>query len=207
MLLTACVLLVGGCGGSKRTPAAAVSSHAVSSYDPAPRRVCTHPVGWQRLADRIRADVYCPGWLPDPLTSQLGGPWNNIDSVSNDRSYLESFVWQETGGGAAGGELHVNLRGYPGRTGIPTCPSGNDETMLVPCFANPVGKVRENGIQTTEYTVNQGADLWHVALVWRHAGGLYTLSEHVAPPLTFDHVVRYLKLELANLVLIRPQGT
>ena len=35
-------------------------------------------------------------------------------------------------------------------------------------------------------------------------GNLYTLSEHVAPPLTFDHVVRYLKQELKALVLISP---
>ena len=37
--------------------------------------------------------------------------------------------------------------------------------------------------------------------LWRKDGTLYTLSEHVAPPLTFNHVVRYLKQELASLVL------
>ena len=52
--------------------------------------------------------------------------------------------------------------------------------------------------------MNQDADQWHAALVWRADGNLYTLSEHVAPPLTFDHVVRYLKQELKALVLINP---
>jgi hypothetical protein len=33
---------------------------------------------------------------------------------------------------------------------------------------------------------------------------LYTLSEHVAPPLTYSHVLRYLKQELAALVLVKP---
>jgi hypothetical protein len=54
------------------------------------------------------------------------------------------------------------------------------------------------------YTVNQDADQWHVALVWYADGNLYTLSEHVAPPLSFDHVVRYLKVELKDLVRIDP---
>ena len=198
LLLAVCGLLLAGCGAAKKKVVTPVS------YDPAPKRVCAHPAGWQQLANKIRAVVYCPGWLPDPLVPQIGGTWNNINSVSKDRSYLESFVWQETGGGAAGGELHVNLRGYPGRTTIPKCTTGGTNSQTVACFASPNGTVSENGIKATEYTVNQDADLWHVALVWRRGGGLYTLSEHVAPPLTFNHVVRYLKLELNNLVLIQP---
>ncbi len=38
----------------------------------AAKPVCTEPAAWQRLANRIEAPVYCPGWLPDPLTAQLG---------------------------------------------------------------------------------------------------------------------------------------
>jgi hypothetical protein len=72
--------------------------------------------GWQKLANRIHAAVYCPSYLPDPLTGQIGGRWNNIDSVSKDRSYLIGFVWQELGQ-----EIHINLRGYPGVTKVPTC--------------------------------------------------------------------------------------
>jgi len=47
--------------------------------------------------------------------------------------------------------------------------------------------------------VNQDADEWHLLLLWYRYGNLYTLSEHVAPPLTYDHVVRYLKQELGAL--------
>ena len=159
---------------------------------------------WQTLADKIKAPVYCPGWLPDPLTGDIGGRWNNINSVDKDRSYLMSFVWQETGGGAAGGELHVNLRGYPGRTAIPKCTRGGKDKQLIPCFADARGTIRENGIRATMYTVNQDADQWHVLLAWRHQGSLYTLSEHVAAPLTYSKVVSYLKHELRSLVRIEP---
>jgi len=170
---------------------------------------CPNTASWQRLANQIKAPVYCPAWLPDPLVGTIGNSWNNINSVSPDRSYLESFVWQETGMGAAGGELHVNLRGYPGRTKVPTCTetvtvNGKTRRPKVPCFADPAGTVQAPGIKATMYTVNQDADQWHLLLAWRHAGGLYTLSEHVAPPLDYDKVVAYLKQELNHLVLINP---
>jgi hypothetical protein len=190
------LLLATGCaGGAKQAEAAAAPA----------KPTCAHPAGWQRLANRIKAPVYCPGWLPDPLVGQIGGKWNNINSVSRDRSYLESFVWQETEAGLAGGnELHVNLRAYPGRTRIPTCRTGGVDSQNVPCFADPGALVTANGITARLYTVNQDADTWHYLLLWRRFGNLYTLSEHLAPPLTGPHLKRYLKHELASLVLIRP---
>jgi hypothetical protein len=199
LALVACAVLTSGCGGEAKSASAAAVASVVK-----PKPSCAYPVGWQKLANRIKAPVYCPGWLPDPLQGQIGGRWNNINSVSADRSYLESFVWQETGGGAAGGELHVNLRAYPGRTTIPTCRTGGSDSRNVPCFSDPSHTMTANGITARLYTVNQDADAWHALLLWRHAGTLYTLSEHVAPPLTFDHVVRYLKQELSSLVLIKP---
>lgn len=196
-LIGAAALFAAGCSsGAKKTAATAPAKPA------APR--CAHPAGWQMLANRIGAPVYCPGWLPDPLVGQIGGRWNNIDSVSKDHSYLESFVWQDTDLGGTSGELHVNLRGYPGRTKIPGCTTGGVDSQNVPCFADPHGTITEQGIKATLFTVNQDADQWHLLLAWRHAGGLYTVSEHLAPPLDYNHVIRYLKLELRNLVLIKP---
>jgi hypothetical protein len=196
LVLGACAVLAAGCGdNAKRAAAAPVVSRAA---------VCAHPAGWQKLADRIGTAVYCPGWLPDPLIGKIGGRWNNINSVSKDRSYLESFVWQETGGGAAGGELHVNLRAYPGVTKIPTCRTGGADSRNVPCFDEPRGTVTAGGITARLYTVNQDADAWHALLLWRRHGTMYTLSEHVAPPLTFNKVVQYLKRELGSLRLIKP---
>ncbi|HKP19841.1 MAG TPA: hypothetical protein VJT84_15310 [Gaiellaceae bacterium] len=159
---------------------------------------------WQKLANRIKAPVYCPSWLPDPLTGQIGGRWNNIDSVSKDRSYLIGFVWQELGQ-----EIHINLRGYPGVTKIPTCRSielvgGKKHEKAIPCFADSRGEKTIAGLRVTMYTVNQDADQWHVLYAWRHNGSLYTLSQHVAPPLTFPMVIRDLNKTLGSLVLVRP---
>ena len=199
-LAAAFALLAAGCGGSNK---AATSTPAATPATPA-TPTCAHPAGWRRLADKIHADVYCPGWLPDPLTSLIGGPSNNIDSVSRDRSYLESFIWQDTDSPALSGELHVILRGYPARTAIPTCLEGLKDNVPTPCFAGVHGTVTENGIKAKLYTVNQDADEWHLLLLWRHKGGLYTVSEHLAPPLDYRKDVAYLEHELGSLVLIPP---
>ena len=128
--------------------------------------------------------------------------------MAKDGAYLEGFVWQETGPGAAGGELHVNLRGYLHRTAIPACEdtlSGGGKVVRrkLPCFAGAHGTKRAGRISATVYTVNQGADQWHVLYAWRLDG---SLSQHVAPPLSYAKVVANLDRELASLELVRPQG-
>ncbi|MFL5926833.1 MAG: hypothetical protein ACJ77E_07850 [Gaiellaceae bacterium] len=196
LLLGLCGLLASGCGEAKKAAAAPVV---------APKPHCAYRAGWQRLANKVAAPVYCPGWLPDPLTSQIGGRWSNGESVSADRSYLVSFVWQETGPGLAGGELHVVLRGYPGMTKIPTCRTGGVDSKNVPCFDGLRGSVTARGITAKLYSgPNQDMDAWHAVLLWHRHGTLYTLSEHVAPPLTFNKTVAYLKRELGALVLVAP---
>jgi hypothetical protein len=195
-LLGAAALLSSGCGDTAKKADAAPA--------PVSKPHCAGRAGWQKLANRIHAPVYCPGWLPDPLSGRIGAVDNNINSVSRDRSYLESWVWQDTDGPNISGELHVNLRAYPGRTTIPTCRTGGADSVNVPCFAQPEGWVTAAGIRARLYTVNQDADSWHLALLWRRYGNLYTLSEHRAPPLTYEHVLRYLKHELGSLVLIKP---
>src|SRR5437763_3276191 len=190
-----------GCASSAARPKAAAPA----------KPTCTPAqlAGWRRLARRIDAPVYCPAWLPDPLDGVIGSRWNNIDAVSRDRSYLESWVWQETGPGAAGGELHVNLRGYPGVAKIPTCEdtqtvNGVTRHPKLPCFADPHGHRPAGSIVATVYTANQGANQWHVLSAWRRGGSLYTISEHVAPPLDYAKVVRNLDRMLHSLVLVKP---
>ncbi len=202
LLLTPLLALaLAGCGGSGASSAPAVE---VSAKAPRSCKAAWQTT-WQKLANRIDADVYCPSWLPDPLTGKIGGRWNNIDSVSADRSYLIGFVWQELGQ-----EIHINLRGYPGVTRVPTCRSvelvgGKKHVTTVPCFADSRGTKTIAGYRVTEYTVNQDADQWHVLYAWTHDGSLYTLSEHIAPPYTLPRVVRNLNRMMAALVLVHPR--
>ncbi len=194
LLLLAVLALAAAAGGGVALTASAKSR-------------CLDEKGWQRLANRTHMAVYCPGVMPNPLDATIGGQWNSINSLGTDGSYLEGFAWAELG---QGGEVHVNLRGYPHRTAIPKCTSVNTvagvtHRTLIPCFASPAGTVHGPGaIDATMYTVNQDADQWHVAFVWRRYGSLYVLSQHVSPPLTYEKVVSLLKKQLNALVLVRP---
>ena len=55
--------------------------------------------------------------------------------------------------------------------------------------------------------MNQDADQWHLLYAWHHKGSLYTVSEHLAPPLNYRKLVAYLKRELGSLVLIQPSNS
>jgi hypothetical protein len=154
--------------------------------------------GWQKLADRIGAPVYCPSWLPDPLTGEIGGQWDAIHSVTAQGSYLIGFLWFERDAN----EVHVNLRGYPGETDVPDC-NGK------PCFSGGTGSREVAGKNVDVYTVNRGADTWHVLYAWKEDGSLYSISQHVVPELglSYSAVVKNLDRIMAGLVKIEPQQT
>lgn len=165
--------------------------------------------GWQHLANRIQAPVYCPTWMPNPLDAKIGGDVQDIYSIGKDRSYLVSFL---SHGDEGSGDVHVNFRGYPGATAIPRCKTiilSGTKTIRgsTACFSEPVGTKKASGIVATVYRVNQDADQWHILLAWRHAGSLYTVSEHVINPYDSATVVlRNLGKLLSGLVLVQPQG-
>jgi hypothetical protein len=205
-LLAVVVLTASACGGDTAT-----SSKAADRRPAAPTCPTAWKLGWQQLANRIHAAVYCPSWVPSPLTGKIngtvdyGGGGGPAVSVSKDRSYLVSMAWQEPGTG----EVHVNFRGYPDRVKVPTCiaedyNAGKVTRRPVPCFADSRGTVSERGITATVYTANQDADLWHVLYAWHYRGGLYTVSEHIAEPLTYAMVVRNLHHILRGIVLVQP---
>ena len=91
--------------------------------------------------------------------------------MNKDRSYLVSFLEH---GDLGSGDVHVNFRGYPGRTAIPKCTTviNGKKTIrgTTPCFSGVAGTRSANGIKATVYRVNQDADQWHVLLAWRHNG-------------------------------------
>jgi hypothetical protein len=199
-----CALVLGavalaGCADDEPTVAA--------KGTPPPPPVCPTKLKqeYQRLANRVRVPVYCPTWMPSPLDGDIKGPWENGVSVKKDRSYLVSFLWHEP----PAQDVHVNLRGYPGRSRVPMCEdtqvvAGKTRRREIPCFsdARPVRTIGRR--QVTPYTVNQGVDQWHVLYLWREGGNIYTLSEHVAKPLTYRHVVRNLDRMMRRLVRVEP---
>jgi len=195
--------LAAGFGGSDKKTTGAEAAPAAQAACPKAWRA-----GWQRLADRVGVPVYCPAWLPSPLTGRLGGPWNSVLSVGRDRSYLVSFLYREEGGL----EVHVILRGYPGRTRVPTCRSvelvgGRKIEKTVPCFSDRRGTRRVGGVTVTVYTANRDADEWHVLYAWRRGRTLYSLSEHVAPPFsTVARVMRNLDRMMRSLALVAPRS-
>jgi hypothetical protein len=154
--------------------------------------------GWQRLANRVGAPVYCPSWMPSPIDAEIGGQWNSDGpAVGKDRSYLAGFLWHE----ASSGDVHVNFRGYPGKSAMPRCV---ENRRSIPCFSDPRGTRKVGDKRVTVYTVSRDADQWHVTYLWRRSGTLYTVSEHVAPPLTFRRVLQNLDRIVGGLELIRP---
>jgi hypothetical protein len=191
------LLAAAGCGGdddgaSSRSAAAAPACPA--EWKP----------GWQRLANRIQAPVFCPSWMPNPLTGEIDGPWESGYVVKRDRSYLVSFLWHE-----AGNDVHVNFRGYPGSTKIPTCEdtqtvAGTTHRRAIPCFSDRQRTRKVGNFDVTLYTVNQGVDQWHLLYTWKTGGSLYTLSEHVAPPFSLSRVHRNLERMLRGLVRLEP---
>jgi hypothetical protein len=169
-------------------------------------RVCPHAwqPGWQKLADEAGVPVYCPSWMPNPLDARIGGQYTDIYSIGKDRSFLVGFLEH---GDLGSGDVHVNFRGYPGRTSVPKCPPPVAKGPKIPCFSDPVAHMTANGIRATVYQVNQGADQWHILLAWHYRGTLYTVSEHVIPPYRFSTQVRHnLSLLLKSLVRVAPSS-
>jgi hypothetical protein len=184
--------------------ALALSVAAASAATPARGCPAAWLKGWEALATKVGAPVYCPKQMPNPLDAKIGGRYADIYSIGKDRSYLVSFLEH---GDLGSGDVHVNFRGYPGRTAIPRCPGLVRKGSTIPCFSDPVGRMRANGIVATVYQVNQGADQWHILLAWHYERSLYTVSEHVIAPYRFStQVKRNLARLLGSLVLVRPQG-
>jgi hypothetical protein len=202
--VVAAMLLAAGCSGSESEDSQAATPAKEPPACPGKWRS-----GWQQLANRVGVPVYCPTWMPSPLDAEIGGQWNSDGAaVDRDRSYLVGFLWHEAGSG----DVHVNFRAYPGKTAIPRCidtqtSGGKTRRRSIPCFSDARDTRIVRGRKVTVYTVNRDADQWHVLYAWKRRGTLYTVSEHVAPPLTFTRVVRNLDRLVETAALVQPAAT
>jgi hypothetical protein len=203
-LLAALAVVLAGCGNKEAASTSAAAASAGTASCPSAWKA-----GWQRLANDVGTTVYCPTWMPQPLDARMGGIYRNGRWVdAQDRSYLVSFLFVDHDS-IVSREVHVNFRGYPGRTTIPTCEStdtvgGKTIHKPVPCFADRGATKRIGAISATPYTVNQGIDAWHVLYLWRRAGALYTVSEHVVAPYSYSEVVANLERIIRGLVPLEP---
>ena len=148
--IAALVAVLAACSGGGSDSAAAEPPAAVCPK--------SSRASWQKLANEINAPVYCPSWFPHPLGGKFSGRFFNGLSVDPDRSYLVSWAWFESGGGVIQ-EVHLNLRGYPGSTRIPTCEdtltvAGKTVRKKIPCFSDNMGrkKVGERPSRSTRRT-------------------------------------------------------
>jgi len=185
---------------------AASTSRSASAACPAAWRS-----DWRQLANRVESPVFCPAWLPKPLNGRFAGSPFNSRAFGKDRSYLISYAWVDASSPGSVNEVHVVLRGYPGRTRIPVCDdtltvSGKTVHKSIPCFNDPKGTKRFGRNVVTMYTANQGADLWHVLYAWHYRGSLYSVSEHVIAPYTYDQVVANLDRIMRRLALVQPSA-
>ncbi len=201
LILAVLVVVASGCGFGDD----GVEETASAREQPAACPAAWKP-GWQRLANRVKVPVYCPSWMPSPIDAEIGGQWNSDGvSVSKDNSYLAGFLWHEAGSG----DVHVNFRGYPGKSAVPRCEDtqtsgGKTRRLSVPCFSDPQGTREVGGKEVTVYSVSRDADQWHVTYLWREDGVLYAVSEHVAPPLTYRRVLQNLDRIVGGLEVIEP---
>jgi hypothetical protein len=195
-----------GCGGGESSSSPGMTASPAAA--PCPK---SWKAGWQRLADDVGAPVYCPTWMPPEIDAKINGRFRNGRWVGADKSYLVSFLWLDQDAGVSR-EVHVNFRGYPGKTAIPTCESthtvkGKTIRKPVPCFSDPQPQKRRLGdITATVYTANQGIDEWHVLYAWTHDGSLYTASEHVVSPYPYSRVVENLDRMTKGLVMLQPSA-
>jgi hypothetical protein len=205
MVAGALLIAVSGCGGGSSSSTTTAAEAAAT----APTCPKAWRIGWQRLANRIEATVYCPSWLPDPLDGRFDGVFNG-QTIDPDRSYLVKFLYFDAGLPGGPNEVHVVFRGYPGNTRLPQCDDSTVEGGKVihhfsPCFADPKRKKRFGSKLATLYTSNKGADQWHLLYAWREHGSLYTVSEHVTQPYTYEQVLANLDRMMRTLVRVRPR--
>ena len=182
-LLAACA-----CGGG-------AAADPVSSR-PAATCPATLEPGWQQWTNRIGAVVYCPSYVPPPITAEIDGQWNTAKAPG--RRWQLGFAWLEHD------QLeHLVFEGYPDAAWPPTCPGKPRR----PCFAHVVGKDTINGFDVTWYDHNQASHWHHLAATFAANGYHYVVSMHIIDPYGSEQKVRAaLTRTLQGLVPLKPGG-
>ena len=194
VLASACALLAAGCArgggdgeGDGNANAAVRVPKCPSDWRP----------GWQKLANRIHAPVYCPTWLPNPLVGDL----HHAPSVDPDRSYQAGFHDSEL----ISAETHVVLSGYPGKTRPPRC-ENIALGKITSCWLEPSGRKRVGDLEVTVYERAIGHESRHLVYAWIDGGSLYAASIHVDPRIGLWRARRDLTRMVRGLERIEPRA-
>jgi hypothetical protein len=189
------LLVTAGCGGESSSPG---SNSAPAASQPAgsSSTVRTCPAAWtadwQAWANTIGAVVYCPTFIPSPLTAEIGGTW--LTAKEPGRSWQLGYSWLEHGD-----LVHVVFEGYPASRKWPPMCDG------VPCFDGETGTEAIAGKQVTWYEKNEASHSGHLAAVFRANGYVYVVSMHVSQPYDTDAKVRTaLTRTVSGLVPMQP---
>jgi hypothetical protein len=181
-------ILGSGCGdeGSSAAP-------APSSKSPA-RATCpaAWAAGWQAWTNKVGAKVFCPSFLPSPITGEIDGQWNTAKAPG--KTWQLGYAWLEHDD-----LVHVVFEGYPKKRWPPSCEG-------VPCFDDKVGTESINGHEVTWYDRNEASHSGHVAAVFRDGGYVYAVSMHVYRPYnSVKQVTGLVRKMVAGLVPLQPR--
>lgn len=158
------VIGASACGGG----GSATSSGGASTTGAAPACPAAWKAGWQAWANRVDERVYCPSFLPNPLTGEIHGQWNT--ALAPGKRWQVGYAWLEHDD-----LVHVVFEGYPAAGWPPSCEG-------VPCFAGKTGTEDVGGHRVTWYDHNQASHTGHVAAVFRDGRIVYVVSMHVSRP-------------------------
>ena len=137
--------------------------------------------------------------MPNPLDGRIGGEWNGLRTVDKHGGFLVSFIYQETGSG----EVHVNFHRWPG-TRMPRCRAETSKRTDPVLQRSRRTRARATA-STRRCTPCRATPTSGISRIsGAHDGATYVVSEHVAPPYTFEQVKRNVTRILRSLVLVRP---
>ena len=124
---------------------------------------------WQSWADRVDARIYCPTFVPSPITAEIDGRWNTAKAPGE--VWQLGYAWLEHED-----LVHLVFEGFPEDRWPVRC-SGR------PCIDGKTGTETIAGHEVTWYDRNKASHSGHIAAVFRDQGYVYVVSMHVGTAL------------------------
>jgi hypothetical protein len=184
------LLIAAGCGDDGSSAATLAPS---SSSNAKPTCPAAWKADWQAWADRVGETVFCPSFIPSPITGEIGGQWNTAREPG--KAWQLGYAWLEHDD-----LVHIVFEGYPEKVWPPGCEG-------VPCFDGKTGTETIAGHHMTWFDRNEASHSGHIAAVFHDGGNVYVVSMHVSRPYgTAERTTGLIRQMVAGLVPLSPQG-